>query len=122
MLQTDEKISAQKDFINLIKQTGETGRLIRPMKSGTGSFNGPAESSEEIIKESFSLEWHQLSPENLKQIGGDGVIHVLPDLDIRDGDMVEHQQERYRVTDVRDESLYGVNTQKVVRLEREYRG
>jgi len=122
MLRADEKQRIQADIRSLIEQSGTTGTLLRPVSTGIGSFDGPVESDEQVIVESFPLEWRPGSPDDLKQIGTSGSIHVLPDLDVREKDMVEFENHRYRVTDVRPIDLFGTAVYQVVQLEREYRG
>jgi hypothetical protein len=88
----------------------------------TGSFDGPIEADETVVVESFVLEWHPASPDELKQLGHSGSMHVLPDLPVEENDIVLFDGHRYRVTDLHDQSLFGTVTHKVVRLERIYRG
>jgi len=107
---------------DLIKLSGNSGKLFRPVTSNAESFDGPVETDEQVIVESFPLEWHPSSPEELKQIGSSGSVHVLSDLDIRDGDFVLFKENRYRVTDVRLIELFGISVYQIVQLEREYRG
>lgn len=122
MLLADEKNRIQADIRDLIEQSGQSGKLLRPQTTGVGSFDGPVEADETVAVESFPLEWHPGSPDDLKQIGMSGSAHVLPDLDIREKDMVEFENHRYRVTDVRPIDLFGTSVYQVVQVEREYRG
>lgn len=122
MLQADEKTRVQKDLRELIELSGQAGKLFRPVVAEVGSFDGPVEADEAIVVESFPLEWRPHSPDDLKQIGTSGMIHVLPELDIREQDMVEFENHRYRVTDVRPIDLFGTAVYQVVQIEREYRG
>ena len=122
MLLEQERLLSQEDIRSLIEASGSSGRLLRPTQIGVGSFDGPAESDEQIIVESFPLEWRPHSPDDLKQVGHSGLAHVLPDLDVKDGDIAEFNGHRYRVTDVRPIDLFGTPVYQVVQLEREYRG
>lgn len=122
MLLEHERRLSQDDIRSLIEASGSSGRLLRPTQSGAGSFDGPVESGESVAVEAFPLEWRPLSPDDLKQWGHSGIAHVLPELDVSDGDIVEFNDHRYRVTDVRPIDLFGTPVYQVVQLEREYRG
>lgn len=122
MLLPDEKNRVKQDIRNLIELSGQTGRLLRPTLTGAGSFDGPVETDEQVVIESFPLEWHPHSPDELKQVGHSGMIHVLPELNMQEKDIVEFDGHRYRVTDVRPIDLFGTSVYQVAQLEREYRG
>ncbi len=121
MLSSIEKTTARADMTVIIESFGTTGILYRPTVGGGGSFAGSHEESESEVSNGFPLEWRQLSPEDLKQIGADGMIHVKHDLDIHENDVLLFETIRYRVTDVSPKNLFGVLTHQVVKLEREYR-
>ncbi len=108
------------DTGELIRASGETAEILRPSVSGSGGFAGPHEPSEQSLGP-VPIEFRQLSPEELKQIGADGVCSMLPDTDVREGDVVIYQDSRYIVTDVKRENCFGAVTHLTVRLEREYR-
>ena len=108
------------DTSELIRASGETAELLRPVVSGAGEFAGPHEPSEESLG-TVAIEFKQLSPEELKQIGADGMCSMLPEIDVREGDIVVYNGDRYRVTDVKPENCFGAVTHLTVRLEREYR-
>ena len=108
------------DTGELIRASGETAEILRTSVSGTGGFAGPTSPSEESIG-TVPIEFQQLSPEELKQIGADGVCSMLPDTDVREGDVVIYQGARYIVTDVKRENCFGAITHLTVRLEREYK-
>lgn len=122
MLLPDEKKRVKRDIRNLIELSGQTGQLRRPQVTGAGSFDGPVESGEQVIVEAFPLEWRPHSPDDLKQLGHSGMIHVLRELDVQEKDIVEFDGHRYRVTDVRPIDLFGTAVYQVAQLEREYRG
>ena len=107
------------DMAELIRASGETAEILRPSVSGSGDFAGPHEPSEESLG-SVVIEFKQLSPEELKQIGADGVCSMLPDSDVAEGDILVYNGDRYRVTDVKPENCFGAVTHLTVRLEREY--
>ena len=103
----------------LIEAFSETVELTRPAVSVAGSFAGSYE-PEETSLGTVPLEFKQVSPEELKQLGADGVCSLLPDTDIREGDMLVYQGDRFRVTDVKRENCFGAVTHLTVKLERIY--
>jgi len=107
------------DTAELIRASGETAEILRPSVSGAGEFAGPHESSEESLG-TVAIEFKQLSPEELKQIGADGVCSMLPETDVKEGDVVIHQGSRYIVTDIKRENCFGAVTHLTVKLEQEY--
>jgi len=120
MLEIQEKQMIVMDTAELIQASGETAEILRPSVSGLGDFAGPHEPSEESLG-TVVIEFKQLSPEELKQIGADGVCSMLPETDVKEGDVVIHQGSRYIVTDIKRENCFGAVTHLTVRLEREYK-
>ena len=108
-----------EDVGALIEAFSEIAELIRPVVSGAGSFTGSYEPEESPLGV-IPLEFKQLSPEELKQLGADGVCSLLPDADIQEGDILVYQDARYRVTDVKRENCFGAVTHLTVKLERIY--
>ncbi len=121
MLTETERQAMATDTAELIRASGETAEIKRAVVSGVGGFAGPHVSGEESIA-TVPIEFHQLSPEELKQIGADGICSMLPDTDVREGDVVIYQGSRYIVTDIKRENCFGAVTHLTVRLEREYKG
>ena len=119
MLESREKQMIVMDTAELIRASGETAEILRPSVSGSGDFAGPHEPSEESLG-TVAIEFKQLSPEELKQIGADGVCSMLPASDVREGDILVYNGDRYRVTDVKPENCFGAVTHLTVKLEREY--
>ena len=107
------------DMGELIRASGETAEILRPSVSGSGDFAGPHEPSEDSLG-TVAIEFRQLSPEELKQIGADGVCSMLPDTDVAEGDIVVYDGARYRITDIKPENCFGAVTHLTVKLEREY--
>ncbi len=104
----------------IIRMSGQTAEIRRSESVVSGGFAGPAESVENVVG-IVPIEFQQLTPEELKQIGADGVCSLLPDTDVLEGDVVLFGDVRYVVTDVRRENCFGAVTHLTVRLEREYR-
>jgi len=121
MLTEGERGMMVMDSAELIRMSGESAEIRRVTVSGTGGFAGPHASNEESVA-TVPIEFHQLSPEELKQIGADGICSMLPDTDIKEGDMVIYQDSRYIVTDIKHENCFGAVTHLTVKLEREYNG
>ena len=121
MLESHEKQMIAIDTAELIRASGETAEILRPSVSGAGDFAGPHASSEELLG-TVAIEFQQLSPEELKQIGADGICSMLPDSDVAEGDILVYNGDRYRVTDVKPENCFGAVTHLTVKLEHEYSG
>ena len=120
MLESHEKQMIVMDTAELIRASGETAELRRPTVSGSGDFAGPHEPDEESLG-SVPIEFRQLSPEELKQVGADGVCSMLPDSSVADGDILVYDEVRFRVVDAKPVNCFGAVTHLVVRLEREYK-
>ena len=120
MLESHEKQMIVMDSAELIQMSGETAEILRPSVSGSGDFAGPHEPSEESFG-SVAIEFKQLSPEELKQVGADGVCSMLPDSDVSEEDILVYDDARYRVVDVKHENCFGAVTHLTVKLEREYK-
>ena len=119
MLTESEKQAMVYDTTELLLASGETAEILRPSVSEAGSFAGPHEPAEDSLG-TVVIEFRQLSPEKLKQIGADGVCSMLPDSDVAEGDIVVYGDARYRVTDVKPENCFGAVTHLMVKLEHEY--
>ena len=107
------------DMGELIRSSGETAEILRPSVSGSDDFAGPHEHSEDSLG-TVAIEFRQLSPEELKQVGSDGVCSMLPDTDVAEGDIVVYDGARYRITDIKRENCFSAVTHLTVKLEREY--
>ena len=66
------------------------------------------------------IEFQQLSPDNLKQIGADGLCSMLTDSDVIEGDILVIEGIRYTVSDVKPVKCFGAVSHIQVKLEREY--
>ena len=119
MLTDAEKQNIQHDVVILIIASGEETDIYRPTLTGEGSFSGPHTSSQDFLS-TVAIEFKQLSPEELKQIGADGVCAMHPTTDVKEGDIVVYDGNRYVVTNVKPENFFGVITHLIVKLEREY--
>ena len=120
MLEPHEKEIIALSTAELIRASGESAELLRPTVSGAGGFAGPHEPSEASLG-IMSIEFQQLSPDDLKQIGADGLCSMLPDADVIEGDILIFDEVRYRVSDVKPMNCFGAVSHLVVKLEREYR-
>jgi len=119
LLTAEDRDKMSGDVGELIAAYSETAELIHPTVSGAGSFAGayePAESSLGVVP----IEFKQLSPEELKQMGADGVCSLLPDTNIQENDILVYQGVCYRVTEVKPENCFGAVTHLTVKLERIY--
>jgi len=122
MLVTDrEKRVIERDTGDLVKAEGTTCRITRPAVAGTGEFYGPREGAETVIAEALPVEFHYGRPDNLEQEGADATSDVEFVADVKEGDFLEFERTRYRVTDVEPHTLYGARAYKTLILEREYK-
>jgi len=111
---------AVKEVRWLIEQSGVTGTLSRPAKTGEGSFFGPHEDSEPLVGE-IPLEMQDLPPKDLTEIGADAVACVLPDAGVQEQDFLAIGDTRYRVTAVKPHNFFGTVTHLDLHLTRERR-
>jgi len=118
-LESHEKQMITLDTAELIRASGETAEILRPAVAGAGEFAGPHEPSEESLG-TVPIEFRQLSPDELKQIGADGLCSMLPDADVLEGDILVFNEVRYCVSDVKPLNCFGAVSHLVVKLEREY--
>ncbi len=107
------------DTVELIRASGQTVELFRPTVAGAGGFAGPHEPNEESLG-FVPIEFQQLSPDELKQVGADGMCSMFPETDVSEGDILVYDEVRYRVTDVKPVNCFGAVSHLVVKLEREY--
>jgi len=119
MLDISDKKMIAEDTAELIRASSEMAEILRPQVSGTGEFAGPHESQEQSLG-SVPIEFKQLSPEDLKQIGADGICSMLPDSEVAEGDFLIFKQVRYRISDIKSANCFGTITHLTVKLEREY--
>ena len=119
MLEPHEKQMIALSTAELIRISGEIAEILRPTVSGAGEFSGPHESTEESLGV-VPIEFQQLSPDDLKQIGADGLCSMLPDADVAEGDILFFNEVRYRISDVKPMNCFGAVSHLVVKLEREY--
>jgi hypothetical protein len=120
MLEPHEKEMVALSTAELIRISGEIAEILRPSVAGAGDFAGPHEPAEESLG-SVPIEFKQLSPDELKQVGADGMCSMLPDADVSEGDILVFQNVRYRVSDIKPMNCFGVVSHRVVKLEREYK-
>jgi hypothetical protein len=122
MLVTDrEKRVIERDMDGLVKAEGTTCKITRPSATGTGEFYGPREGAETVIAEALPVEFHYGRPDNLEQEGADATADVEFGSDVKEGDFLEYQGVRFRVTDVDPHTLYGARAYTTLVLEREYK-
>jgi len=119
MITESERRMMTLDIAELIRMSGQTAEIRRSETAGAGSFAGLNKSSESVVG-IIPIEFQPLSPEELKQIGADGVASLLPDADVHEGDVLIFADVRFVITDVRPENCFGAVTHLTVRLEREY--
>lgn len=122
MFVTDrEKRVIEREITGLVKAEGTTCRITRPAVTGTGEFYGPREGAETVIAEALPVEFHYGRPDNLEQEGADATSDVEFGADVKEGDFVEFEGVRYRVTDIEPHPLYGAQAYKTLCLTREYK-
>jgi hypothetical protein len=119
LLTAEDREKMTGEVSALIEASGETAELIRPAVSGAGSFAGAFESSESFLG-TIPIEFKQLSPEELKQIGSDGICSLPPDSGIQENDIIVYQGDHYRATEVKPENCFGAVTHLTAKLERVY--
>ena len=119
MLDDSEKLIIAETTAEMIRASGERAEILRPQVTGAGDFAGPHESQEQSLG-SVPIEFKQLSPEDLKQIGADGMCSMLPESDVAEGDFLIFNEVLYRISDVKAVNCFGAVSHIIVKLEREY--
>ena len=120
MLEHHEKEMIVLSTAELIRMSDEIAEILRTSVVGAGDFAGPHEPTEESLG-SVSIEFKQLSPDELKQIGADGMCSMLPETDVAEGDILIYNNVRYCVSDIKPMNCFGAVSHLVVKLEREYK-
>lgn len=113
-----QRRQAKRDVEWMIRKSGLTATVTRPVKAGEGSFFGSHAESETVIG-SVPIEMKDLPPKDLAEIGADAVASVLFDSEIREQDFAEVNEARYRITNVKPQNLFGVITHLDLHLELE---
>jgi len=111
---------AKREVEWLIRQSGVTGTLSRPVTSGQDSFYGTHEGSEAVQGE-VNVEMQDLAPKDLTEIGADAVACALSDSGVQEQDFLIVGETRYRVTEVKPHNFFGVVTHLDLHLTRERR-
>jgi len=119
VLEASEKQMIALDVAELIRASGETAELLRTSVVGGDQFAGP-QKPVEVSLGTVPIEFKQLSPDDLKQIGADGLCSMLPDADVRENDILVFEGIRYTVSDIKPVKCFGAVSHLVVKLEREY--
>ena len=117
-----EKAQVKDDVRKIITSSGETVRILRPSIQDKGSFYGSKETGFSEIAESRPCEAKRLSPEDIRMTGHDLIMHVLPDTDVAEGDILEFEDSKYRVTDIVSHNCFGVVTHLELKLEKDRHG
>ena len=119
VLEFTEKQMITLDVAELIKASGETAELLRTNVVGGDQFAGhhkPVQVSQETVP----IEFQQLSPDDLKQLGADGLCSMLSDTDVRENDVLVFEGSRYTVSGIKRVKCFGAVSHLQVKLEREY--
>lgn len=114
-----ERAQAVADVQSLIESSGLEGGLFRRSDAPKSRY-GEEESEYEDTGITFPFEWRPKPKETLSGDTPDAEIHVLPGLDIREGDRIRHDATDWKVLNVTEENLFGAVTHKLVRLARVY--
>ena len=115
-----QRQQAKRDVEWMIRKSGLTAQVTRRAIVGEGTFFGPHVGSETVVN-SIPIEMKDLPPKDLSEIGADAVASVLPDCGIEEQDFVDVKGIRYRVTEIKEQNLFGEITHLDLHLELEKR-
>ena len=121
MITDREKRVIEREVGDLVKAEATTCRITRPAVAGQEDFYGPHEPSEQVVSEALPIEFHFGSPQDLEQEGVDATADVEFAADVAEGDFLEFEGVRYRLTDVEPRTVFGAQSHRTLILEREYR-
>jgi RecA/RadA recombinase len=111
---------AAKEVTWLIRQSGITATVTRPVEDGEGTFFGPTESDETEVGD-IAIELVDKDPKDLVELGADAVAHVLADSGVHEQDFVAVDGVRYRATAVKPHRFFGTVSHLELHLVRERR-
>ena len=118
-LSESEKDIIQFDIRTIIESTGETAKVLRPVTAENDSFYGERISDFTIIEGSIPCESQDLSPDDIQMKDHDLIMNVLPDADVRENDLIEFKDHKYRVSDVISHNCFGCITHLELKLEKD---
>ena len=114
-----EQAQAVADVQSLTDSSGLEAGLFRRNDAPKSRY-GEEESEYEDTGVMFPFEWRPKPKETVSGDTHDAEIHVLPGLDIREEDRIQHEGKYWKVLNVIEENLFGTVTHKLVRLARVY--
>lgn len=107
-----EKATAVAEVRNLVTASAQTAMLLRK-QAGENLYGSDEGTFVEVCV--FPLELSETPPPDLAK-RADAAASVLPELDVRVEDRVRFEGRDFRVQTVAPQSLFGVETHKVLEL------
>ena len=121
ILKNSEKNILKNDIRKIIESTGDVIKILRPSKAGQNTFYGSKQTGLTVIADSVICEKIDLLPDNTVSKEHDLILHLPPETDIREDDLIEYKNSRYKVTDIVAHNCFGAITHIEIKTERDKR-
>ena len=121
-LTNEEKQVILDDMKIIFQSTGKTAKVLRPVMDGQNSFYGSKQTDLLEIADSVACLTVDLSPDDILMKKHDLIMHVLPDVDVNESDIIEFEGDQYKVTDLVIHNCFGVKTHLELMLKRNKSG
>ena len=121
ILSNDEKLNIQADMKTIIDSFGIIVIIYRPAKDRVNTFYGSKQTGLTRIYDSIKCEIIDLSPDDSRMKGHDLLVNILPDIEIKEDDIFEINNIKYKVKDIIVHNCFGAITHKEIKLERDKR-
>ena len=118
VLTDNEKLNIQTDMKTIIGSFGVNASVYRPVKENINTFYGSKQTGLTKIYDSIKCEIIDLSPDDSRMKGHDLLVNILSDVEIKEDDIFEIKNIKYKVKDIIIHNCFGVITHKEIKLER----
>ncbi len=114
----DAAQQALREVTWLIQTSNVSAVVTRPGVTGSGTFDGPIESTISTIG-TIPIEMNTKVNSDLTEIGADASASVLPSCGVLENDWVTVSGTRYKVTNIQPQNFFGVITHWVLILTKD---
>ena len=117
-LTEEEAVSAISDVQALLEATEETATLHSAVVISTGSFAGEKPVEFNVPGNEIPVLVTDKQPNDLLQVDHDYMLSILPDVMIKDQDVIELREGKFQVVDIQIRNLFGTVTHQDVAVKK----